>query len=295
MLILVRHTHVTEAEGLCYGRTEVGLADTFADEAEAVRAALPAGLAAVYSSPAMRCVRLATQLAPEPIIDERLHELDFGQWDGRLWADIPRQHLDAWGADFVTIAPPGGESFTALAARAHAFAEDIARRHGSAPVVAVTHGGVIRALVARARGLALADAFSIDVPPGSVHLLAPRRRCFVASATPIPAPSKSRDPVPRRRRLHRRARRPAARARTLMIQGTASDVGKSMVVAGLCRAYTRRGLVVRPFKAQNMSNNAAVAADSDQPPGPDGALVRGEIGRAQALQARACRRRRRST
>ncbi|MEX2034841.1 MAG: cobyric acid synthase [Xanthobacteraceae bacterium] len=60
-----------------------------------------------------------------------------------------------------------------------------------------------------------------------------------------------------------------------MFQGTGSDVGKSLIVAGLARAYTRRGLRVRPFKPQNMSNNAAVAADG------------GEIGRAQALQARA--------
>ncbi len=78
------------------------------------------------------------------------------------------------------------------------------------------------------------------------------------------------------------------RARALMIQGTASDVGKSLLVAGLCRAYARRGLVVRPFKAQNMSNNAAVTADSDAPLNPDGTQPRGEIGRAQALQARAC-------
>jgi adenosylcobyric acid synthase len=74
-----------------------------------------------------------------------------------------------------------------------------------------------------------------------------------------------------------------------MIQGTSSDVGKSMVVAGLCRAYTRRGLTVRPFKAQNMSNNAAVVSDADAPFGSDGQPLRGEIGRAQALQARACR------
>jgi len=168
-LILIRHTAVSGTGGLCYGRSDVALSADFAADAASVEAALPPGPWLVYSSPSRRCLRLAERFGAPVMIDDRLCELDFGAWEGRAWDDLPRGDLDAWCADYVHARPPGGESFAELAARALSFADDMAARHARSCVVAVTHAGVIRALVAQARGIKLADAFSVDVAFGSLH------------------------------------------------------------------------------------------------------------------------------
>ena len=169
--LLVRHTKTAVPEGLCYGRTDVPLADTFATEAAAVRAALPPPPWRIVSSPAARCRQLAETFDAPVAFDERLCELDFGEWENRLWADLPRAQTEPWLADFVHCRPPGGESFGELAARAAAVLLDLTRLPDDRPLVVVTHAGVIRALLAAHRRIPLGEAFRLPVAFGSVHTL----------------------------------------------------------------------------------------------------------------------------
>ena len=163
-MILVRHTRVAAAPGLCYGRTDVPLAATFADEAAAIRRQLPPCLGLVCASPAQRCRQLADTLgAVEIRVDPRLQELDFGAWENRLWSDLPRAEVDPWAADYVDLAPPGGETFRALAARVDAFRRDLR----SPEAVIVTHGGVIRAWLSLAAHQPLSESFAREVPYGA--------------------------------------------------------------------------------------------------------------------------------
>lgn len=167
-MYLLRHTRVAVPAGVCYGRADVPLADDFTAAAEAARRGLPAGLQRIVTSPSSRCRRLAAALAASPVVDPRLQELDFGAWELRRWDDLPRAAVDHWAEDFVHRAPPEGETFADLALRATAAARAY---YDGVPTLFVTHAGVIRALLARGRGLPLREAFSLNADYGGLHAL----------------------------------------------------------------------------------------------------------------------------
>ena len=148
-LTLLRHTTPTVEPGTCYGRLDLDLAASFADEFAAVASSLP-NVDHIVSSPLKRCRRLADFLADRyevpKTFDERLQEMHFGAWEGKLWRDIPRAELDAWAADFMHARPHGGESVADLRERTAAAIRELQIMRGRTLVV--THAGVIKAALA---------------------------------------------------------------------------------------------------------------------------------------------------
>ncbi|MEL6243795.1 MAG: alpha-ribazole phosphatase family protein [Pseudomonadota bacterium] len=148
-LILLRHTTPAIEPGICYGQTNLAVADTFEAEATAIVAALPP-YTYIVTSPLIRCAQLAqfigrhASLAVET--DPRLIEMDFGSWEGRAWSAIPRTELDAWAGDFLHARPHGGESVAMLRVRALAALMDW--REANEPTLIVTHAGIIKAALA---------------------------------------------------------------------------------------------------------------------------------------------------
>lgn len=104
-LTLIRHTRVEVPAGTCYGNSDVDVAETFPEEAEKVKAGLVGTrFDAVYSSPLQRCTKLAAYCGfPDPVLDDRLKELNFGHWEGKRWEEIKDPKLQEWYDNWLNV------------------------------------------------------------------------------------------------------------------------------------------------------------------------------------------------
>jgi alpha-ribazole phosphatase len=170
---LIRHTTPAVAKGTIYGRTDVPLADTFYQEKDVMLKRLPAAFDAVYTSPSTRCTLLAAHLAPAFKTDERLYELHFGLWEGKTWDSIDRKVLEPWMQDYVRVCPPQGESMMQMNKRVLDFWQEL-RQQPHQRIAIVTHGGVIRLILAAVHHFPLTSCFDIAVSYGGIfHLQDP--------------------------------------------------------------------------------------------------------------------------
>lgn len=168
-IYLIRHTQTDTQKGLCYGQTNVPLAENFLDDAQRILKKLPSA-DLVFSSPLPRCTRLANLINDDIILDARLLEVNFGDWENRLFSEIESNTLTHWTENFVTLAPPNGESFSDLCQRVENFWQDLIQLKNKR-VFIVTHAGIIRALLAVILKLPPANAFQFRVDCGSIHKL----------------------------------------------------------------------------------------------------------------------------
>jgi len=177
-LILIRHCEPQEdARGLCYGRLDIGLSPAGREHAArlGVRVAKHS-YDAVYASPRARAVDTAVPIAAErelePVVDDELREIDFGELEGRSYDEIAQTDPElyrTWMETPTQVRFPGGESFADVKRRALTAFERIRVRHESA--VVVTHGGVVRAGLAAWLGMPDDAIFRLAQDYGGVTIV----------------------------------------------------------------------------------------------------------------------------
>lgn len=169
-LYLIRHTTPAIAPGICYGQLDIGVADSFAVEANNVLHYLPP-LQLIITSPLLRARRLAEHIAQaqccELRSDARLLEKHFGAWEGKAWDDIARGEIDAWADDFMGYAAQGGESAQQVMQRVQNLLSEVAQLQQK-NIALVAHAGSIRAMLALMGEVALEDILKWEVGYGAV-------------------------------------------------------------------------------------------------------------------------------
>ncbi|HSI43140.1 MAG TPA: alpha-ribazole phosphatase [Methylotenera sp.] len=180
-LTLVRHTSLNIASNICYGQSDVDVSIKFDEELRVLREKLlNKEFDAIYSSPLQRCHKLAQALSSDEtlnfserniVLDDRLKELHFGDWELSSWDDIPRHVFDTWASDYANLAPPKGETFSQLHLRAKSFVEDVSSHLQDKNILVITHGGLIRALIAEVLQIPLKRLFRMTIDYASLTQL----------------------------------------------------------------------------------------------------------------------------
>ena len=178
-IYLIRHTETNVPKSTIYGASDVGLSDNFRTELINLKdklALIKLPKVVLISSPLSRCTQLATAFSTHFSTtfetDNRLKELNFGDWEGKKWGDIDPETLNEWMMNYIEIAPPNGETYQQLADRCADFLTEMTKKiDPSVSLLIIAHGGTIRALLHAAIGVPLEKTFDFNVDFGSISIL----------------------------------------------------------------------------------------------------------------------------
>ncbi len=164
---VIRHTKVNVPSSVCYGQTDVGLANTFLEEVKEIHSKIEHDFDLIYSSPLNRCQELAKIFSSDFILDERLKEYNFGDWEMKSWDEIPSKEINPWYEDFVNVKTPNGESMQDMYDRLSEFMNDL-RNQTVENILIVAHGGIIRLMWCYLMQIPIKNAFKIPVNYGEI-------------------------------------------------------------------------------------------------------------------------------
>ncbi len=170
-IFFVRHTRVNVPSGICYGSTDVEVAESFNEEAHVVKTELDNySFDKVYSSPMNRAKKLASYCGySNAIIDSRISEFDFGDWELKSYNELymSDQHFRKWCDDYINTQAPNGESLNNQIRRVESFISDVSHL-GIKRACAFCHGGVLAIALGLSQGIKMKDAFKNIPPFGSI-------------------------------------------------------------------------------------------------------------------------------
>lgn len=164
---VVRHTRVGVNEGICYGQSDVPLAETAEIDIAAVLKKITLKPDLVVSSPLTRCTRLAERISKNVQLDPRLVEINMGDWENKPFANISSMAFDAWLADYEHISPPNGETYTAVYNRMTACFLELVKENVENLII-VGHDGVLRSMFAMVLGISMNQTFNLHLDYGSI-------------------------------------------------------------------------------------------------------------------------------
>lgn len=165
---LIRHPAVAVLPGTCYGQSDVALLEPVATLAASLREKLPTHFT-LLASPLTRCRQLAEALG-KPQLDERLMEIDFGEWEMQAYDAIPRPLIDDWANDPLHFRAHEGESVMQMAERAIQALQDALATQAQALVI-VSHGGPLRAIAGHLQGLPAEEWSRLEFALGELKKL----------------------------------------------------------------------------------------------------------------------------